>query len=69
MRSKRINRRDFLKLTATYGLTSKSLNLNAATFDENDSNAPLSASQIDSDYVIVNGWLLLKSDLNLKIGV
>ena len=64
MSSKIIKRRDFLKFTAISCLLPRYANaLSPGSISTNNDEV---ITFIDSDYVIINGWVLLKSDLNYK---
>ena len=64
MKSSTINRRVFLKLLATCCLITP--HVNAASFDINTNDDSSGVLAIDPEFVIINGWVLLKSDAHLK---
>lgn len=67
MKSNAINRRSFLKFLATYCLITP--HVNAASFDININDDSSGVLPVDPEFVIINGWVLLKSDVYLKDGI
>lgn len=64
MKNSAINRRVFLKFLATYCLIMP--HVNAASLDMNANDNTSSVLAVDHDFVIMNGWVLLKSDVPIK---
>ena len=64
MIKKFIDRRDFLKITATCCVTTPYIATKST--DKSLKKSYSHISSIDSDFVIVNGWVLLKSDLAMS---
>jgi len=67
MKSNAINRRSFLKLVATCCLITP--HVITASFDINIDDDTSDVLAVDPEFVIINGWVLLKSDAHLKDGI
>ncbi|MFV1983702.1 MAG: hypothetical protein ACC657_09210 [Thiohalomonadales bacterium] len=66
MKAKTINRRNFLKITTACCVIAQYFPAVALSKNSGDNFKLQDVS--DSDYVVVNGWVLLKSDLTAENG-